>query len=72
LLNFYRMPDDYLIGAQSESNALFGQGSGSIWLSDVGCTGTERRLLECSTGVVGGHTCSHREDAGVTCNTCKL
>ena len=58
------------IGAQGGSNAIFGQGSGSIWLSDVGCSGTEGRILECSTGTVGGHTCSHSDDAGVTCSTC--
>ena len=62
----------YLIDAQGESNAMFGQGSGSIWLSDVGCNGTERRLLDCLTGAVGGHICSHSEDAGVTCNTSRL
>ena len=61
-----------IIGAQGESNAIFGQGSGPIWLSDVGCSGTEGRLLDCSTGVVGGHTCSHSDDAGVTCNTSML
>ena len=60
------------IGARGESNAIFGQGSGSIWLSNVACNGTEERLLECSTGIFGGHTCSHSDDAGVTCNTSKL
>ena len=57
------------IGARGESNAIFGQGSGPIWHSNVGCSGTEERLLDCSTGAVGGHTCSHSDDAGVTCNT---
>ena len=61
----------YLVGAQGESNAIFGQGSGSIWLSNVGCSGTEGRLLDCMTGMFGAHTCSHSEDAGVTCNTSK-
>ena len=69
-LNFDYCRNDNLVGAQNESNAAFGQGSGSIWLSDVGCDGTEGRLLECSTGTVGGHTCSHSDDAGVTCSTC--
>ena len=72
LLDFLILLWSHLVGAQSESNAIFGQGSGSIWLSDVGCNGTEGRLLDCSTGAVGGHTCSHSDDAGVTCNTSKL
>ena len=62
----------YLIGARGESNAIFGQGSGPIWHSNVSCSGTEGRLLDCSTGAVGGHTCSHSDDAGVTCNTSML
>ena len=61
-----------LVGALGESNAIFGQGSGSIWLSNVGCNGMEERLLDCSTDAFGSHTCSHSEDAGVTCNTSKI
>ena len=60
-----------LLGALGGSNAIFGQGSGSIWLSNVGCNGTEETLLECSTDEFGSHTCSHNEDAGVTCNISK-
>lgn len=43
-------------------------GSGQIWLYDVGCTGSEQYLDNCSHGGWGIPMCSHNEDAGVLCN----
>ena len=50
------------------SRAHFGQGSGSIVLDDLSCTGSETSLFDCSHGGVNNHDCSHYEDAGVTCS----
>ncbi|XP_030851451.1 deleted in malignant brain tumors 1 protein isoform X3 [Strongylocentrotus purpuratus] len=48
--------------------AHFGEGSGTIWLDDMQCRGTEDRLSVCSGGSSWGvHNCSHAEDAGVRC-----
>ena len=50
-------------------SAGFGQGSGSIWLDSVTCTGNESQLANCShlgVGVTRG--CSHGDDAGVRCS----
>ena len=65
----------YTSGATARSSAFFGQGVGSILLDNVGCSGTESRLIDCSHNTIGSHDCSHSEDAGVTClapgtNTC--
>ena len=46
----------------------FGQGSGNIWMDDVGCKGTERRLQDCGFLGYGIHNCRHSEDAGVRCS----
>eukprot|EP00057_Strongylocentrotus_purpuratus_P019283 XP_011673757.1 PREDICTED: deleted in malignant brain tumors 1 protein-like [Strongylocentrotus purpuratus] len=48
-------------------NAEYGEGSGSIFLDDVQCLGTERDLAECSHGRYGIHNCGHSEDAGAVC-----
>eukprot|EP00057_Strongylocentrotus_purpuratus_P021945 XP_011676419.1 PREDICTED: deleted in malignant brain tumors 1 protein isoform X2 [Strongylocentrotus purpuratus] len=51
------------------TGAHFGEGSGTIWLDDMQCTGTEDRLSDCSGGSSWGvHNCGHSEDAGVRCS----
>ena len=55
-------------GAQALSQATFGQGTGSILLTSVACTGSERVLMNCtaSSSTTG---CTHAQDAGVRCPT---
>ena len=62
LFNCYR-----IIGAQGLSAAVFGQGTGPIFLDDLGCFGNESSLLDCSATTQ--HNCQHSEDAGVRCVT---
>ena len=47
--------------------ARFGEGTGSIWLDNVQCTGNETSLNECNMNDIGDENCGHFEDAGVTC-----
>ncbi len=54
-------------GGKAVSNALFGQGSGPIWLSHVRCSGNEKGLTLCAHKGWTRHECTHSQDAGVVC-----
>ena len=48
--------------------ASHGQGTGSIVLDDLLCSGAEENLLDCpSFTPAGTHNCAHSEDASVVC-----
>ena len=50
-------------------SSVFGQGSGSIWLDSVMCTGSESKLSECGhLGIGVTSNCDHFNDASVTCS----
>ena len=53
-------------GAMAILYAHFGQGSGTIYLDDVACTGSESRLIDC-TYDPDTSDCNHGEDAGIRC-----
>ena len=55
-----------MTGGTARSSAYFGQGTGSILLDNVECTGTEEFLINCTH--LSTHNCGHSEDAGVTCD----
>ncbi|XP_029107721.1 scavenger receptor cysteine-rich type 1 protein M130-like [Scleropages formosus] len=53
---------------KAHGNAAFGSGNGPIWLNEVKCWGSERHLWDCPHSLQDHRTsCSHKEDAGVTC-----
>ena len=54
-------------GGQAHTRAAFGAGTGTIWMDDVQCTGSETRLADCPFGGWGLHNCRHSEDVGVSC-----
>jgi len=50
----------------------YGAGSGTIWLDNVQCRGTETNIADCSHRSWGSHDCSHSDDVSVTCVTVRL
>ncbi|XP_069468092.1 deleted in malignant brain tumors 1 protein-like isoform X2 [Ambystoma mexicanum] len=59
------------VAVSAPSMALFGQGNGSIILDDVGCSGSESSLSECSHSGLTTHNCGHHEDAGAVCSAAR-
>ncbi len=55
--------------ARSTSSVEFGEGSGRIMISSLGCIGSESNLLECEHGGLGFTPCSHRNDVGLVCSS---
>ena len=55
------------IGSIAHGQAHFGRGSGPILLSNLFCRGSELSLLDCNSNALRSLSCSHSEDAGVTC-----
>ena len=51
--------------------AGFGQGTGPVFLTDVRCARTESSLLDCSHRGTNLRYCTHSQDAGVVCSSCK-
>lgn len=43
----------------------FGQGTGTIFVSNAGCSGTESQLIDCT--YTSGSNCVHSEDVGIRC-----
>jgi deleted-in-malignant-brain-tumors protein 1 len=45
------------------------EGTGTIWLDDLGCTGSESNIGNCAHQPWGFSNCIHREDVAITCST---
>lgn len=56
-----------ILGAVALPGLNTPDGSGQIWLDNVGCGGNEIRLGDCPSNGVGIHNCRHSKDAGVEC-----
>ena len=56
--------------ATTHRGALFGPGTGPIYLGALVCAGTEHNVTDCPNGTTDH--CTHANDAGVTCQRSML
>ena len=55
-------------GSRAFHNAKFGEGTGTVFLEGLRCTGSETSLLDCPMDEELGLTlCDHSDDAGIRC-----
>lgn len=54
-----------LFAGVARSSATFGEGTGTILMDDLRCTGNETTISSCTH--TSSHNCGHSEDAGVLC-----
>ncbi|MBN3326861.1 SCAR5 protein, partial [Atractosteus spatula] len=58
-----------MVGFQRATSVFTaGGGTGTIWLDDLKCTGTESSIFRCTSNGMGVNNCGHSEDAGVQCS----
>ena len=55
------------IGGHAIANTNFHVGNGSIWLTNVECTGKEKKLANCPATLIEQDDCVHAQDASVHC-----
>uniref|UniRef100_K1R2P6 Deleted in malignant brain tumors 1 protein n=1 Tax=Magallana gigas TaxID=29159 RepID=K1R2P6_MAGGI len=53
--------------SEAYGGAVFGRGSGTIWLDNVNCIGSESNIAECSHSPWGTNNCNHGDDVSINC-----
>ena len=48
------------------------QGTGTVWLDGVVCSGNEKSIIDCTHKTMGDTSCSHDKDVTVQCKFCFL
>ena len=59
----------FVLAKSAPGEAHFGEGSGAIFLDEVGCNGSETNLADCLHTGIGIHDCDHGEDVSAICSS---
>ena len=53
---------------QGDTYDLILQGNGTVWTRNIRCKGSESKLTDCPGFDFGEGSCSHSQDASVSCS----
>lgn len=53
--------------SESYRGAVYGEGTGRIWLDGVNCEGSEIHIDDCDHKLWGLHECYHSADVAINC-----
>ena len=59
----------FAFATEAPRGAFYGEGSGPVWLDEVGCSGSETSLEECAHTGLESIDCAQFQDASVVCST---
>ena len=51
---------------------MYGEASGTIWLDDLVCTGSETSITQCQSKGWGAHNCGYSKDVAIICSSGKF
>jgi len=57
----------FSVAGSESSYYTEGQGTETMWLDDMACSGSDNSIESCGHSGWGNHNCDHNEDVGVTC-----
>lgn len=67
LLNLHFLKQIFFADPTTRTYGYYGRVTSGIYLDNLGCLGSESRLIDCYHSPIGVHNCYHGEDVRMRC-----